>query len=389
MTTPRSSLRDGLSQAAQTEHPEVRGAERRGRAGAGGRVRVDRHRVARHRRPRQGRWRPGCQGGVFRRRERSGSSTRRDAVKASTNNDAFTRSSTRWSRPRTSLRTSSPTGTRCFNEKTYKMLVNMGQKERADRCSTTSPTSTPDDDPLGSGGQPAGLHGRVQRGVRRVDGPESASALATPAESRRRRVGLGRCPRRSGGRSVRRVRPRDRSLRCRSSLVPLGLIVCYSFWKIVNYNVVHHWTIDNYHYFLSVPMCTGRVLVSTVWVSVAGDRDDDRDRVPVRVLARALRTEATPEDPARARDPAVLDELPAARLRLAPILGPKGVINRVLQGSGSQPSAGLVLPLRPAGGDPRARLPLLPVRRADAVRVARAIRLEPVPGGDGPRSDSR
>jgi ABC-type spermidine/putrescine transport system permease subunit II len=29
-------------------------------------------------------------------------------------------------------------------------------------------------------------------------------------------------------------------------VVPLGLIVGYSFWKTVDYNVVHSWTVDNY-----------------------------------------------------------------------------------------------------------------------------------------------
>ena len=28
-------------------------------------------------------------------------------------------------------------------------------------------------------------------------------------------------------------------------LVPLGIIVCYSFWETFNYAVVHHWTTDN------------------------------------------------------------------------------------------------------------------------------------------------
>src|SRR5580765_2117429 len=51
-------------------------------------------------------------------------------------------------------------------------------------------------------------------------------------------------------------------------LVPLGLIVCYSFWQTVDYNVVHHWTVDNYHYFFSVPTYV-RTLWATVWVSVA------------------------------------------------------------------------------------------------------------------------
>ena len=39
-------------------------------------------------------------------------------------------------------------------------------------------------------------------------------------------------------------------------LVPLGLIVGYSFWETVDYNVVHHWTLDNYRYFFSVSRCS-------------------------------------------------------------------------------------------------------------------------------------
>jgi ABC-type sugar transport system permease subunit len=43
-------------------------------------------------------------------------------------------------------------------------------------------------------------------------------------------------------------------------LVPLGLIVAYSFWETVDYNVVHHWSLDNYRYFFSVS-----TYVSTMW----------------------------------------------------------------------------------------------------------------------------
>ena len=35
-------------------------------------------------------------------------------------------------------------------------------------------------------------------------------------------------------------------------LVPLGIIVCYSFWETINYSTVHHWTTGNYRYFFSV-----------------------------------------------------------------------------------------------------------------------------------------
>ncbi|MEP6892821.1 MAG: ABC transporter permease [Gaiellaceae bacterium] len=49
---------------------------------------------------------------------------------------------------------------------------------------------------------------------------------------------------------------------------PLGLIVAYSFWQVVDYNVVHDWTLDNYRYFFSVPTYA-RTLWATIWVSVA------------------------------------------------------------------------------------------------------------------------
>ena len=29
-------------------------------------------------------------------------------------------------------------------------------------------------------------------------------------------------------------------------LIPLGLIVLYSFWKVENYNITHQWTLENY-----------------------------------------------------------------------------------------------------------------------------------------------
>ena len=35
-------------------------------------------------------------------------------------------------------------------------------------------------------------------------------------------------------------------------VVPLVIIVLYSFWEVVDYNVVHHWTTGNYTYFFSV-----------------------------------------------------------------------------------------------------------------------------------------
>jgi spermidine/putrescine transport system permease protein len=50
-------------------------------------------------------------------------------------------------------------------------------------------------------------------------------------------------------------------------LVPLGIIVCYSFWQVIDYDVVHRWTLDNYHYFFSVTAYV-RAMWATLWVSV-------------------------------------------------------------------------------------------------------------------------
>jgi len=49
--------------------------------------------------------------------------------------------------------------------------------------------------------------------------------------------------------------------------LPLGLIVAYSFWETIDYNVVHHWTFDNYRYFFSVSTYI-HTMWATVWVSV-------------------------------------------------------------------------------------------------------------------------
>jgi ABC-type spermidine/putrescine transport system permease subunit I len=49
---------------------------------------------------------------------------------------------------------------------------------------------------------------------------------------------------------------------------PLGLIVAYSFWEVVDYTIVHHWTFSNYRYFFSVPTYA-RTFWATIWMSVA------------------------------------------------------------------------------------------------------------------------
>lgn len=50
-------------------------------------------------------------------------------------------------------------------------------------------------------------------------------------------------------------------------LVPLGLIVAYSFWRVVDYRVVADWTLDNYRYFLGTSTYL-RTLWNTLWVTV-------------------------------------------------------------------------------------------------------------------------
>ena len=49
-------------------------------------------------------------------------------------------------------------------------------------------------------------------------------------------------------------------------LVPFSLIVAYSFWRVVDYKLVHDWTLGNYRYFFSVPTYA-RTLWATVWIS--------------------------------------------------------------------------------------------------------------------------
>jgi ABC-type spermidine/putrescine transport system permease subunit I len=50
-------------------------------------------------------------------------------------------------------------------------------------------------------------------------------------------------------------------------LVPLAIIVLYSFWEVVNYQVVHHWTFGNYDYFFSVSTYV-TTMWATLWVAV-------------------------------------------------------------------------------------------------------------------------
>jgi ABC-type spermidine/putrescine transport system permease subunit I len=113
-------------------------------------------------------------------------------------------------------------------------------------------------------------------------------------------------------------------------LVPLGIVVAYSFWKVVDYNVVHDWTVDNYRYFFSVPTYV-RTLWATVWVAVAATALTLAIAFPfaywlVRYVPKRVQ-----------RTLLVLVILPfwtSYLLRVYSwlnILGPEGAINRLLQ----------------------------------------------------------
>src|SRR6185312_15060496 len=130
----------------------------------------------------------------------------------------------------------------------------------------------PADDAQGSVGERAGLHRRLQLGVRGLGhasdvGPGEPLVALTPEAT------VGHAP---------AVRPRRAPLSRRLApyagfspavvlfggffLAALALIVLYSFWEVINYNVVHNWTLDNYHYFFSTPTYV-KTLWDTIWVA--------------------------------------------------------------------------------------------------------------------------
>ena len=50
-------------------------------------------------------------------------------------------------------------------------------------------------------------------------------------------------------------------------LVPMGVIVAYSFWTVIDYNVVHRFTLGNYSYFIHTGAYRGTAW-ATLWMSV-------------------------------------------------------------------------------------------------------------------------
>ena len=113
-------------------------------------------------------------------------------------------------------------------------------------------------------------------------------------------------------------------------LVPLGIIVCYSFWETIDYSVVHHWTTDNYRYFFSVSAYVS-TMWATLWVAVLATAIAIALAFPFAYwLSRYV--------PPRLRTPLlVLVIVPfwsSYLLRVyawLTILGEKGVLNRLLQ----------------------------------------------------------
>jgi spermidine/putrescine transport system permease protein len=131
-------------------------------------------------------------------------------------------------------------------------------------------------------------------------------------------------------------------------LVPLGIIVCYSFWETIDYSTVHHWTTDNYSYFFSVGAYVS-TMWATVWVSVAATALAIALAFPFAYwLSRYV--------PKRLRTPLlVLVIVPfwsSYLLRVyswLTILGEHGVLNRFLQWTGiTNHPLGLFLYDRPA-----------------------------------------
>ncbi len=131
-------------------------------------------------------------------------------------------------------------------------------------------------------------------------------------------------------------------------LVPLGIIVVYSFWEVIDYNVVHHWTLSNYRYFFSVGAYV-KTMWATLWVSLVATGIALGLAFPFAYwLSRYV--------PRRLRAPLlVLVVVPfwtSYLLRVyswLTILGEKGVLNRFLQWAGiTHHPIGLFLYDRPA-----------------------------------------
>lgn len=116
-------------------------------------------------------------------------------------------------------------------------------------------------------------------------------------------------------------------------LAPMALIVAYSFWITVDYNVVHHWTFENYSYFFSTSTYVA-TLLDTLWVAALATVLTLGAAFPLAYwLARYVRDSLK-------RPLLLMIILPfwtSYLLRVTSwttILGEKGVLNRLLEAIG-------------------------------------------------------
>ena len=134
-------------------------------------------------------------------------------VKASKNKDSFARFINAMQQAPCIAQNFLTNGRPLFNEKAYKMLVNQGHGDRAHRLLYNQPEKALADDAQGPGRQRAGVHRRLQRGVRRLDTPGSSPGVQ--ATQPVRHSAAAGSPRARGvdepARRIRGVRPRPRS----------------------------------------------------------------------------------------------------------------------------------------------------------------------------------
>ena len=114
----------------------------------------------------------------------------------------------------------------------------------------------------------------------------SGAAARTRAPTRMRSTRSSARSRDSPG--VRRPGCRPPYCSAGSSGFALVLTVLYSFWQVVDFEVVHDWTLDNYRYFFSVDTYV-RTFVATLGIGRGRDGPDARGGLAVRVLADPLR----------------------------------------------------------------------------------------------------
>src|SRR5262249_44108880 len=196
----------------------------------------------------------------FRRRARSAGSTASRWSRSPRIRTPSSRSSTRPTpRRRGSRRTSSRTADPCSTRRPTSSSSTRATRRDSRPSTTTTPTSS--SRPISKG--PRRTARRSPTPTTRSSAPSTVDTPATPVVT-----GEG------GGSGAASRLGRFGGLVPAALyfglffFVPFGLIVCFSFWEDVNYTIVHHWTLDNYHYFLSQPEYR-RTMWATLWMSVA------------------------------------------------------------------------------------------------------------------------